>query len=319
MHPFIPSVMKKYLILVLAFAGFTSCEQKKQEVLINETIVTTQDCRISISADPQLNQLLEVWIDHFLKTNNNYEICTGVENPDLILYGENQIMTDAENHTWKITVLQEGVIPVMSDRNPFKDKILKEGISKNNLARAFTEEISWGELVQVNSAEPVHIFITSRGQGRNKKWAGYLEVSPEKLRGEQIDSRDRIIKLLQEDPYHIGIMNACCIYDKDSHKPIDGIMAIPVDFNENGRIDPKESHYEDLCRLERSVYLGLYPDILCDEIYLSSNDQPTDKGIIEFIRWILIHGQKLAEEKGYVRIRHATATEIINSLQTLTE
>ena len=110
-------------------------------------------------------------------------------------------------------------------------------------------------------------------------------------------------------------MNACCTYNDESNKPIPEIMALPIDFNENGQIDEKESFYEDLCKLDRAFYLGIMPFELCSDIYLMSKAKPSDPAQLEFISWVVTRGQLLAEQNGYARIRSSRAEEILHMLQ----
>ena len=98
------------------------------------------------------------------------------------------------------------------------------------------------------------------------------------------------------------------------NEKVEGITPLPVDINNNGRIDAKEDLYDDLCSVERALYLGTLPSELCNCIFLIGDKKPQRPEQIIFVKWLLTAGQKDVVDNGFSRIRNSMANNIIQDL-----
>ena len=92
-------------------------------------------------------------------------------------------------------------------------------------------------------------------------------------------------------------------------------MIIPEDFNENGRIDPREKLYDSLCCMQRAVYLGTFPSHLCREMALVTNGRPRDPAVIALLTWICKDGQAVAVANGYPELRQYIIRDNLSLLE----
>jgi phosphate transport system substrate-binding protein len=75
---------------------------------------------------------------------------------------------------------------------------------------------------------------------------------------------------------------------------------VPVDLNENGKVDPEED-LKIKSRAIQAIASGIYPSPPARDLYLLTKEN--FKGLTkEFIRWILMDGQKYVEEIGYIKL-----------------
>ena len=92
------------------------------------------------------------------------------------------------------------------------------------------------------------------------------------------------------------------MYDLSSRKPFAGIEVIPIDLNNNGKIDPDENFYGTLDEIMKAINDGKYPSPPARDLYLVSKGKPADKLVVAFLEWILTEGQKYVPEAGYILV-----------------
>jgi phosphate transport system substrate-binding protein len=95
------------------------------------------------------------------------------------------------------------------------------------------------------------------------------------------------------------------VYDVNTHKPSNGVLPVPIDLNDNGKIDADENFYDNIDQIVTAITEGRYPSPPARELYFVTNGQPGNEAVIEFIRWVLTDGQKFVKEGGYIKLSDA--------------
>ena len=81
---------------------------------------------------------------------------------------------------------------------------------------------------------------------------------------------------------------------------MEGIKVVPLDLNNNGKIDADENFYETIDDIVNAIATGKYPSPPARELYFVTKGKPTNPVVAEFIRWALTDGQKYVKESGYI-------------------
>jgi phosphate transport system substrate-binding protein len=303
------------------------CKSPNNDV-VNAPVSKEPDHELVISGAYALSPLMEIWASEFTKIHPSIHIKvlgngSGAGLADMIS-GRNNIAMISRKLTpdeeskgfWFADVSREGVVPVISDKNPTLGLLLKQGIQRKTLSQLFSSENKtyWGTIVGSDNKSPVHIYTRADQSGAADIWAQYLDLKSDNLNGAKMVGDTGIIKALLKDPYGLSYCNAHYAYDTKADKQLDGLRVLPIDFNNNGKIDQKEDFFEKISKLHRAAYLGAYPTHLCRELTLVCKNKPTDKVIIEFVKWILTDGQEIAVKNGYCEIRHCVREEALKGL-----
>ena len=85
-------------------------------------------------------------------------------------------------------------------------------------------------------------------------------------------------------------------------KQISGIRVVPIDLNNNGRIDPEEEFYGSMNDLIDAIAKGKYPSPPARDLYFVTKGKPTNKLVIAFLKWVLADGQKFVNGTGYINL-----------------
>ncbi|MBU7042467.1 MAG: substrate-binding domain-containing protein [Theionarchaea archaeon] len=211
-----------------------------------------------------------------------------------------------------VAVAKDAVIPIMNKNNPHLSHILSTGISRDTFCELYISgSIStWGDVLGMQSiTDTIQLYTRSDACGAAQTWALYLDHAQEDLRGVGVYGDPGIVEAVGRDIFGIGFANLNFAYDAASGVPAPGVVAVPIDFNENGVIDDHENFYSDKSQVMNAIVAGWYSSPPARELYLVTNGYPS--GLTrDFLLWILTEGQKYVEETGYISLGTKIQTEL---------
>jgi len=215
-----------------------------------------------------------------------------------------------------VPVVKDAVFPMMSDENPvFQGGLFKKGIKKQIFLDLWIKgrDLTWGEMAGNDSQYKVHVYTRSDSCGAAETWAQYLGgKKQEDLQGIGVYGDPGLAEAVRKDPFGIGYNNLNYAYDFKTGLPPKGLRIVPVDLNENGKMDPNED-LKTKNRAVQAIASGIYPSPPARDLYLLTKENL--KGLTkEFMRWILTDGQKYVEETGYIRLTKSQVNVALKKL-----
>jgi phosphate transport system substrate-binding protein len=212
-------------------------------------------------------------------------------------------LTDEEANAgiWVISVAKDGVAPIINQKNPHIEKLLKQGISPDEFIHVFSsgKQISWGEVLDTIAKDKVTVYTRADESGAAEIWAAFMYKKASDLKGIGVNGDDEMIKSIQENPLSIGFCNFSYAFDITTGERKKDIQIIPVDLDFDNKIDRVEVPFKNLEEAHRSLWLGFFPDQLCRELTLGSLGKPTEPAIVEFLYYVLGEGQSGIKKIGF--------------------
>lgn len=212
---------------------------------------------------------------------------------------------EIKNGAYPIAVTKDAVVAVVSELNPALNEILAKGLKKdagNNIwiTGKFT---TWAQAFGIKSTTPIHVYTRSDACGAAEMWAKYYNKKQEDLNGVGVFGDPGLAQAVKKDPLGIGFNNIGYAYDATTKQQMKGLKVIPLDLNNNGKIDPDESFYNSMNDLIAAIATGKYPSPPARELYFVVKGNPkNNKVLTEFIKWVLADGQKFVHESGYIAL-----------------
>jgi phosphate transport system substrate-binding protein len=210
-----------------------------------------------------------------------------------------------------IAVVKDAVFPVMNAANPHAQRITKEkGLTKKVFIDLWIhgKALTWGEGAGSGPTGPIQVYTRSDSCGAAETWARYLgDKSQEDLKGIAVYGDPGLADAVRKDIRGIGYNNLNYAYDMKTGLPVSGLLIVPIDVNENGRLDAQEL-LDTKEKAMKAVLAGAYPSPPARDLYLVGKGAfagPT-RG---FVQWILTEGQKFVEEAGYIRLSEGHLNE----------
>ncbi|TAL67811.1 MAG: PstS family phosphate ABC transporter substrate-binding protein [Bacteroidetes bacterium] len=286
--------------------------------------------QISISGAFALYPMVVRWADEYKKINPGvrFDISAGGAGKGIsdALNGMVEIgMVSREIYpeelkkgAFPIAVTKDAVVAVVSERNPALNDILTKGLKKeagNNIwiTGRYT---TWTQAFGAKTASPIHIYTRSDACGAAEMWAKFFGKKQEDLLGVGVFGDPGLAQAVKRDPLGIGYNNIGYAYDATTRKQIKGIKVVPLDLNNNGRIDSDENFYESMNEIIAAIASGKYPSPPARELYFVMKGSPENNKVLTgFIRWVLSEGQQFVNEAGYISLTKEKIESELKKLQ----
>lgn len=261
------------------------------------------DDSLKIICSPGLEKLVDNWYNGF----NSY---TGITGTKIFLNdfdNKNQKLNSGEvaviagesvsrftsGQTMSFVVGREIIVAVINAGNPLIDEISAKGIPLVTLGNLISnpEKADWGLLLGKEAIQKANMLI-SGNSAIIDKMALMSNIEESELTRQSCDP-SLFISNLKKDKYAIGICRLTDILETESSE----LRLLPVDRNNNGRIDYNENIYTDFNSFERGVWIGKYPKELITNIYcVLQGGKGTEAS--QFISWVLSNGQNNIADAG---------------------
>ncbi len=273
---------------------------------------------ITISGAWALYPMVMSWVDEFQKLYPKVRI-------DVAAGGAGKGMADAladavdigmvsreiypaeiEKGAWYIPVVRDAVVATINAQNPFLKDLLAKGLTQKTFTNIWiTGDIKdWGEAVgaSLKSKHPIHVYTRSDACGAAQTWAQYLGKNQEDLLGLGVYGDPGLAEAVRKDSLAVGFNNINYAYQAKTKKQIDGICVLPIDINNNGRVDEDENFYQSQDDLVKGIASGKYPSPPARDLYFVAKGKPHHPLVINFLTWILTEGQNYVGAAGYINL-----------------
>jgi phosphate transport system substrate-binding protein len=273
--------------------------------------------QISISGAFALYPMVVRWADEYKKINPGvrFDISAGGAGKgisdalsgmvDIGMVSREIYPEELKKGAFPIAVTKDAVVATISDQNPALKDVLTKGLKKeagNNIwiTGRYT---TWTQAFEIKSASPIHIYTRSDACGAAEMWAKFFSKKQEDLLGVGVFGDPGLAQAVKRDPLGIGYNNIGYAYDASTKKQIKGLRVVPLDLNNNGKIDPDENFYDSMTDLIAAIASGKYPSPPSRELYfVLKGSQGNNKLLVDFIKWVLNEGQKFVNEAGYITL-----------------
>jgi len=273
--------------------------------------------QISISGAFALYPMVIRWADEYRKINPEvrFDISAGGAGKGIsdALNGMVEIgmvsreiyPEEMKNGAFPIAVTKDAVVAVVSELNPALSDIMSKGLKKDagNNIWITGRYTTWGQAFGGKSNSPIHIYTRSDACGAAEMWAKFFGKKQEDLLGVGVFGDPGLAQAVKKDPLGIGFNNIGYAYDATTRQQIKGIRVVPIDLNNNGKIDPDENFYNSMNDLIAAIASGKYPSPPSRELFFVIKGSPKNNKVLTgFIKWVLTDGQKFVGEAGYISL-----------------
>lgn len=240
-------------------------------------------------------------------------------NADAGMFSREISDNELNKNVWYIALAKDAVFATFNTNNPYSNLIKTQGLKKDDLKNIFINgtPATWESLLKqpANTATNINVYTRSDASGAAESWSAYFNKRQDDLKGIGMMGDPGIADAVKKDINGIGFNNPQYIFQLQSGEKIPGIEILPLDVNENGKIDSSESFYEHLNLLEQAVINGQYPSPPVRYLYFVCKEKPTNQVLIDYFKWVLTDGQQFIKGAGYVPLTTEVITEQLDKLK----
>jgi len=319
--------MKKMLTLValLAMLGHLGAQTVPAQKGLEQNLQGT----ITMSGAFALYPMVMKWSEEFRKLypQVRFDISAGgagkgiadalADMVDIGMVSREIHPAEIQKGAWFIPVTKDAVVPVINKENPLLKELLKKGIKKADFLRLWLNETppTWNELSAGKGNVPVHVYTRSDSCGAAETWALFLGKKQEDLLGIGVFGDPGLNEAVRKDALGIGYNNINYAFDATTLKPMAGTVILPIDLDENGRIDGPENFYDHRDAMVKAIADDKYPSPPARDLYFVCHGRPQKQLLAAFMKWVLGPGQKFAAESGYIALSEAKLTQGLSKIE----
>ncbi len=236
---------------------------------------------------------------------------------DLAMLSREVAKAENSQGAWSITVAKDAVLPMISTANPYFSEIQKIGITKTRFSLMYIsgELKFWGELLGSKSVDKIDLYTRSDACGAAEMWASFLGKHQEDLQGVGVFGDPGMADAVKADKFSLGYNNLIFAYNLKTRKCYSGIAVVPIDLNEDGKIEPQEAFYSSLDSIAAAIKDGRYPSPPARNLYLISKGKPKNEIVVAFIKYILTKGQQQIPAAGYIPLKDDLVNEMLQKVE----
>lgn len=208
------------------------------------------------------------------------------------------------NSTVKITIGRDIIVPVIHKNNPFSEKLNLEGVKCKSLTVVLKsdETKTWGQIIGNEDETTAPVFIADNAISQSVL-CGFFNTEQQVLKNNCVfGEANELIDAVRNNPGAIGFFNLNDVLDSENNRLKEGLKFLPIDRNENGKIDYTENIYTDLNSFKRGVWIGKYPHGLVHNIYAVVPENNENGLLTGFVSWVLTDGQQYLEPSGHTQL-----------------
>lgn len=269
---------------------------------------------VNVYTSADLYELTMKWSSEYINSHPNLKInvikAADEKVADMVKKGEGIGFTTEQSVAgtdarigWNLVVGRDVIVPVMNAANPFIEEINRTGLSRDGLKSLLQnrEKPSWGILTgnpKNIQAQKVNLYFMNDPAISNGI-ARFLNIAQLPPAGSGMDNTQQMISAIQKDQGALGFCRLVQVMNPDGQTLAENIRLVPIDKNENGKIDYMENIYENLQSFSRGVWIGKYPNALVGNIYMLAAQKPQNETERAFLNWVLTEGQQYMNAHGY--------------------
>jgi len=328
--------MKKIILaalLVLALiAGLAGCT-KAQDVNAAQDGENLKGA-ITVSGAWALYPMAVKWAEEFQKIHPDVqiEISAGgagkgmadalAQIVDIGMVSRAIYQEEIDQGAWWVAVTKDAVVPMISESNPVLNELLSQGVKKDTFVDIWIsgDTKDWKDVVSINSEissdTSINVYTRSDSCGAAQVWAEFLGGNQEDLIGIGIYGDPGLLEAVKKDALGIGYNNINYAYDASTKTSVKGSKVLPIDINNNGKLDEDENFYDSQEEIINAIATNKYPSPPARDLYFVSYGKPQNPLVTEFIEWILTDGQQYVHDAGYINLSDEKINEELKKLES---
>lgn len=284
---------------------------------------------ISISGAFALYPIVVLWSEDFKKIHPNvrFNISAGGAGKgisdvlsnmvDIGLVSRDLHPQELQRGAFPIHVAKDAVVGTINRNHPNFDILRTRGLTQKELVGIFVEGRYrlWSDIDPQLVRQPIEVYVRSDAAGAAETWAKFLGERQEGLKGVGIFGDPGLAQAVKEKPLAIGFNNINYVFDLKTKRTTDRIAVLPIDVNNNGRVDSEEDFYDNLDSLVSAVATDRYPSPPARDLTFVLRSDKQTKLLQAFVRFVLDKEQQgYLLENGYVPLNEELKTQELNKL-----
>ena len=254
--------------------------------------------------------LVEKWAQEFKKENPGVEVIVqfGLKNSDIAMTGSPVEKENPDKGKYAV-VSKFAIVPIVNEKNPAWAELEKRGLSKADFQKIYFSGAGQQNSFAFNSGVNIPIRVYTRGACASATFSKHFGKGINDLSNldTKIEDDKVLLQNVLNDSLGVAYNNLGFVYDLQTRKQKKGIRVVPVDLNQNGKVDNDEDFYGTLDQIIQKLegsQIDLPP--VGKMVFVYKEDKPEVKS---FVNWIQSKGQQYNHAIGFLKAQASTVAK----------
>lgn len=294
--------MKKRIILpvlIILFSVSTFAQQKETG------IVKLRGTRLTYP-------LIKKWVAEFNKEYPRINVVIAPKSPadsidfSVAAYGLTE--KDYQGNRSGVAVTRYVQLPVANSKHPGLASLQAKGFTESDFNALYFASSSAGRFDA--SHAPITLYTREKPACAAITFAKHFGNDAKELKGVGVKGDDQdLASAVKEDVNGLSFNNLGFIYDVKTRKVIDGLAVVPLDLNENGKVDKNEQLYETLDKVISYIEKTNHPKFITERVNFIFSKSSSNQAAGIFLSWVLTKGQTFNHALGFLSLEEKTISE----------
>ncbi len=271
----------------------------------NEGVVKLRGTRLTYP-------LLKKWIAEFNKTYPTIKIIIAPDAPadsiDFTVAAYKLSTTDFKENQKGVVVAQYVQLPVVNSKRPGLAELQARGVKEKDLQDLFFTVGAPSFLA--SSQNKSQLYVRDKPVCAVKAFAAHYGNDPKKIKGTGINGDDQdLANAVKNDINGISFNNLGFIYDVTTRKVQKDLAILPLDLNENGKVDKDEQIYGTVDHVIEFIEKTKNPKFVNEHVNFIFNTESKNASAAKFLSWVLSNGQQFNHQLGFINLNKAFLAE----------
>jgi phosphate transport system substrate-binding protein len=260
-------------------------------------------------------EIMQQWIDAYTKIHPDIQFQLSKSIPsdsaDLMIAAHAFIPGELNEDKVTIALNRYAQLPIVNSRRSDLKALQQKGFTKEDLKNVYFNTDN-------NNPEFFNVYRRDKKVCASRSFAENVTGAQLDVVGALVNGDDRALSAaVKNDVTGISYNNIALIYDLNTRKVADSIAVIPIDLNEDGRIDNNENIYATLDDVLDYLSTSTNNFIPQDNVNIVITRKTISRNALDFIQWILTEGQQYNRSYGFLNLNKTVVLQqqqLLNSL-----
>lgn len=267
-----------------------------------------QTGHVKISGTRLTHPLVRKWMVEFNKTypEIKVEIATATpEHPIDLSIATYDVTKGGLKEGKEVVVLNRYVqLPIANSARPDLKALQAKGFTVTDFNKIYFAEQQGNAPV---GSHPIVVYKRDKPACAAVSFAGHYGKDPHKAPGVGVKGDDKeLSSSVKKDVNGLSYNNLGFVYDLTTRKVADSLAVIPLDLDENGKIDANEQIYGSLDEVIAFVEKTGHPKIPFDNVNVVFDKTSKNEAAGLFLNWVLTEGQRFNHAFGFLNQEQQT-------------
>lgn len=251
------------------------------------------------------------WAEEYRKVHPEItiQVASGIpaDSADILIASHILKPGDVKEGQTSVALTRYVQLPVVNSARPDLNTLAGKGFTEATFRQIYFTDTSTG-VKGFNS--PYTVYKRQKAACSSVAFANHFGGEHKDIKGTGVAGDDQdLLEAVKTDVNAVSHNSLGIIYDIETRKVNDSIAIVPIDLNENGKIDAEEKIYATLDGVVSFVEKTNHPKIPTENVNVIFSATKNHQLVTDFLTWVITKGQQFNHQFGLLNLSASTVQQ----------